>query len=204
MVGKVKDLTGAKFGRLTVLGLDHVANRKSYWLCQCECGAQKVIRADNLHSNTGRPVTLSCGCYNREKRTNLIDNRSKSKLYHVYYGILQRCNNPKAESYQYYGARGIKCKFADWEHFRDWAVNSGYKDGLTIDRINNDGDYEPSNCCWVTMQEQQLNKRQASDACLVEYEGKLVNLSQLSKLTGIKYVTLYYRFTHGLPLLSKV
>lgn len=202
MVCKVKDLTGQKFGRLTVLTLDHVANRKSFWLCQCECGAQKVIRGDCLHSNTGRAVTLSCGCYNREKCTTLIDNRSKSKLYHVYYGILQRCNNPRNSAYEYYGGRGIKCEFVDWEQFRDWSLNNGYKDGLTIDRINNDGNYSPINCRWITLAEQQTNKRQPCDAHLVEYAGKQVNLMQLSELTGIKYGTLYYRYRRNLPLFT--
>lgn len=203
MVGTVKDLTGKKFGMLTVLKLDHIANKRSFWLCKCDCGNIKVIRGDCLKSSTGRPVTVSCGCYNRNKKSAYIDNRSKDKLYHVYYGILQRCNNPDCTAYKHYGGRGIKCLFENWESFRDWSLSHGHKEGLTIDRINVNGNYEPKNCRWITIQEQQLNKNRACDECVVEYEGKLYNLTQLAKIVNIKYGTLYYRYKHNLPLFTQ-
>lgn len=204
-MGRVKDLTGKRFGMLTVLRLAYVLNKHTYWTCKCDCGAIKDIRGDTLKSNTGRPVTVSCGCYNRNKvPAGYIDNRTKTKLYHVYYGILQRCNNPKSNGYEWYGERGIKCLFKDWEHFKSWALTSGYKEGLTIDRIDVNGNYTPENCRWVTIQEQSQNKRQPKTAHLVWYQGKQVNLMQLSKITGERYANLYYRYTHNKPLFSKV
>lgn len=203
MVGQVKDITGNKYGRLTVIRLDHITNKRSFWLCKCDCGNYKVIRGDCLKSGTGRPCTISCGCYNREKKPAYIDNRTKTKLYHVFYGILQRCNNPNDRAYKYYGGRGIKCLFKDWIEFRNWSLSHGYKDGLTIDRINVNGNYEPKNCRWITISEQQLNKNRACDEHVVEYEGKLYNLMQLSKVVPVKYGTLYYRYTHNLPLFTQ-
>lgn len=198
MVGKVKDIIGRKFGMLTVLKLDRTQNKRSYWLCKCECGVEKVIRGDCLKAGT-----ISCGCYNKSKKTAYIDGRSKDKLYHVYYGILQRCNNSNNKAYKYYGARGIKCLFADWESFKNWALSNGYEHGLTIERVDNNGNYEPKNCKWITNQEQQLNKRQASNYCLVNYNGKAVNLMQLAKLTNVKYHNLYYRYKNNKPLFTQ-
>lgn len=198
----IKDLTGQRFGRLTVLNLDKTENRKSYWRCQCDCGNQVIVRSDCLKSGTGRPCTVSCGCYNREKNTAYIDGRCKTKLYHVYYGILQRCNNPREKHYNDYGGRGIQCLFQNWEQFRDWSLNNGYQEGLSIDRINNDGNYSPENCRWTTQAVQNSNKRPRSTDIFVEYEGQRVNLAHASKLSGIKYGTLYYRYKRNQPLFT--
>lgn len=157
--GRPLDISGQRFGRLVAIkrvGRD--ANRQSLWLCKCDCGKEVVVRMKSLR----RGDTKSCGCIqNREHHEN-TDNR----LYHVWAGMKQRCDNPKHISFKWYGAKGIKvCE--EWSRsflaFKNWANETGYDSSaqrgqFTIDRINPDGDYEPRNCRWVTIEEQQLNK----------------------------------------------
>ena len=197
MSGKLKDLTGNRYGRLTVLGLDRVENKKSFWRCLCDCGNHTIVRSDCLKSGTGRPCTLSCGCYNREKKSSYIDDRSKEKLYRVYYGMLERCNNPNATAYKHYGARGIKCLFGGYPQFKSWALSNGYKEGLTIDRIDNNGNYEPSNCRWVTMKAQNVNKR---NTIRITVNGVRKPLSMWAKEYKLPYTTVYNRYRKGLPV----
>lgn len=121
---------------------------------------------------------------------------TKTKLYSVWKGMRRRCNNPKSHAYKYYGGRGITvCK--EWDEsfvaFKSWASRSGYAEGLTIDRINNNEGYSPENCRWATRSEQMQNTRLNSRAILVN--GK--PLSEISKETGIKYKTLKQRYYHG-------
>lgn len=195
----IKDLTGQKFGMLTVLGLDHIANRRSYWLCRCDCGNLKVLRGDTFRSGTGRPVAVSCGCYNRTKKVwSYIDNRSKTKLYRVYYAMLGRCNDPKCKVYHYYGGRGIKCLFSNFEEFRDWALANGYEDGLTIDRINNDGNYEPNNCRWVPMSVNHENRRKSSAYLKLYLDGNEYTLAELCRLINQPYMKMYHLMRHDL------
>lgn len=196
MTKRIKDLTGQRFGMLTVLKLDHVAKiggkYRTFWLCQCECGNQKVLRGDTFRSGTGRPVTVSCGCYVRNRKSPAyIDDRSKTKLYHVYYGILQRCNNPNSSHYSYYGERGIKCLFRDWDEFRDWSLSHGYEHGLTIDRIDNNGNYEPSNCRWVPMSVNHENRRKSSAYLRLFLDGKEYSLAEICRMVNQPYMKMY-------------
>lgn len=125
----VRNLTGQKFGRLTVIGLHRIedvhGHRRVYYKCACDCGNYKIVRSDCLVSGN----TTSCGCYNREKCTSRIDDRSKEKLYHVYYGMKQRCYNTQDKAYKYYGARGIKIS-PEWSNYLD------FKSGHMIMVIN--------------------------------------------------------------------
>ena len=161
MSGKLKDLTGQVFGRLTVESFSHMNGKHSYWNCRCECGNIHIVRSDCLKGG----LVKSCGCLNREPR-GITHGQSKTKLYHVWAGIKQRCNNPNANHYDRYGGRGITyCKeWEKYEPFYTWAMNNGYQEGLTIDRIDNDGNYEPTNCRWITIAEQQRNKCQRKSA----------------------------------------
>lgn len=162
MSRKLKDLRGYKFGKLTVVSLSHMVGKHSYWNCICECGNKHTVRSDCLKNG----VVKSCGCLNtidREKP----DSIKKHKLYRVYWGMKQRCYNPNQKHYNRYGGRGITvCEEwkNDFQAFYDWSMSHGYKEGLTIDRIDNDGNYEPSNCRWVTQAEQNLNKTQRKSA----------------------------------------
>lgn len=155
------DLTGKKFGRLTVISFSHMNGKHSYWNCQCDCGNECKVRIDCL--KTG--LVKSCGCLQYEHAIT-THGQSKTKLYHVWASMKNRCDNPNTRHYNRYGGRGISyCP--DWEKyesFYNWSILSGYEDGLTIDRINNDGNYEPKNCRWITIQEQQKNKTQRKSA----------------------------------------
>ena len=198
-MGKLIDLTGKRFGRLTVTGFSKLENRKSYWVCLCDCGNTTIVRSDSLKAKDGKN-TVSCGCQQKENFTFFVDGRSKEKLYHVYYSILTRCNKENCSSYEYYGGRGIKCDFSSYEEFRSWALSNGYKEGLTIDRIDVNGNYSASNCRWVTMKEQNSNRRKYKNAITVVVNGKEKSLKDIAKELNLSYSAVYYRYSNNLPL----
>jgi hypothetical protein len=198
-MGKFKDLTGKRFGRLVVLGLDHVEdknNRKrKFWTCKCDCGSEKVIRTDAL---TGGGTT-SCGCFARERAAELLTSHGEAdtRLYRIWHDMKERCSNSKMKTCSRYKARGIKvCD--EWknsyERFSFWAKNNGYEDHLSIDRIDNNGNYCPENCRWVTNKQ---NSRNRECNIIVEYKGNSITLSEASELTNIKYETLRVRYHKG-------
>ena len=161
---KIKDLTGKRFGRLTVVSF---AGRNKYnrslWNCLCDCGNQKIVNSNSLK----RGLTKSCGCLDKEKHithpNRTTHGECGTRLYRIWQGMISRCYNPNTPSYQkWYGSKGVTvCD--EWRYnfwiFRNRAVLHGYKDNLTIDRIDPYGNYEPSNCRWATFQEQTHNKR---------------------------------------------
>lgn len=160
---KIDDLTNQKFGRLTVLGLDtEKQSRKTYWICQCECGTIKSCRSDSLKSG----AVISCGCRKKEQdKENLTKHydhmQSGTRLYYIWQGMKARCYNEHNIRYVNYGGRGIKvCD--EWKDnftaFYQWAIDNGYSEEKTIDRINVDGDYEPSNCRWADIKTQCNNR----------------------------------------------
>lgn len=151
-----EDLTGQRFGKLTVLERASNGNHKqTRWLCRCDCGNERIVQARSLKSGN----TKSCGCLQKEKTT--THGQARTRLYATWRSMRYRCSNPHHRSYKWYGGKGIKvCKEWDdsFDAFHDWAVSHGYTDNLTIDRIDASKDYEPSNCRWITMSEQQRNK----------------------------------------------
>lgn len=171
-MGQVKDITGKKFGMLTVLRQDGFAkpnkrgSRYAMWFCKCDCG--NYCRMDT--GTIKKPGNHSCGCLATEhladmSKKNITHGMTGTRLYGCYKGMMSRCYREKDIHYNAYGKRGIAV-CAEWKNkpdvFIKWAVSHGYSDALTLDRINVNGNYEPSNCRWIPMSEQYKNKQSNS------------------------------------------
>lgn len=192
----VIDLSGQRFGRLTVIKrVENGNGGRARWLCRCDCGNEKTVLSGNLRSGD----IQSCGCLWKE----LTSARSTrhglhhTRLYSIWIGMIHRCTDEKHIYYKHYGGRGIKV-CSEWLNsvtaFYDWAMGNGYSDELTIDRIDPDGDYEPSNCRWATAKVQASNKRKT---IRLEINGETKTMDEWSKTTGVKYATIYARYKRG-------
>ena len=189
-----KDLTGTVFGKLIVIkkvGKNKL--RQNLWECKCECG-KSVIKTTNYLKNSVHP---SCGCWGREIKRELMINRnkthnhSKTRLYKEWKAIKDKCYRITHLYYCYYGGKGIKVWEAwkdNFENFKEWALNNGYQDDLTIDRIDVNGDYCPENCRWVTPKEQANNR---TNNVYAYYQGQLLPLIEIAKITNKPYSTIY-------------
>lgn len=195
------DLTGQKFGRWTVVAEAEkdpsIISRSKRWLCQCECGTRRVVSANSLMS--GR--SLSCGCYHSEimrdvGATNATHGLSSSRLYAIFKHMNNRCSNPNDIRYEEYGGRGIRVcdEWASFGAFAEWALTHGYRDTLSIDRIDVNGDYCPDNCRWSTPKEQAINRR---SSVLYEYNGQTHCISEWAEIFGMNYTKLWKRLHNG-------
>lgn len=180
----MRDLTGTRFGRLVVTGFSHRAKSNYYWNLLCDCG--NGITSDR--SGLSRGVTKSCGCLHKEiaGKINRKHGLYKHPLYNVWEGMNERCYNKNAASYNRYGGRGITIYYewrSDFKAFYNWAMSTGYAKGLQIDRINNDGNYEPSNCRWVTP---SINTQNSTSAKLLHNSvSSIINSEKTAKELSI-------------------
>lgn len=188
------DLTGQTFGRLTVISPAQNKGKKTAWLCLCSCGNEKIIRTSALT----RGLTKSCGCINHDNllNRNIKHNLSHFRIYRIWECIKTRCINQNTNYYKHYGKRGIKLcdAWLNFENFKNWAFSNGYSEGLTIDRIDVNGNYEPSNCRWVTPKTQARNRRNNH---LLTYNGITLCLTEWSEKLGISYSALESRILRG-------
>lgn len=180
----VKDLAGMRFGHLTVVKLAHCHGGQAHWLCSCDCGKDTVVRSSRLRNGQ----TSSCGC----KKGHITHHESKTRLYHIWRNMLDRCLNPKNPQYESYGARGIVVcdEWFEYVPFRNWALANGYSKELSIDRINNDGGYCPENCRWTTALQQANNTRKTR---FITYNGETHSVSEWARILNIKQSTLSMR-----------
>lgn len=198
-MSKALKLEGKKFARLLVLKrVENDKKEDSCWLCLCDCGNKKIVRG--YHLTSGR--IKSCGCIKKEiirsrESTHLLTN---TKLYRIWAGIKQRCFNSNHKNYERYKGRGITmCEEwkDDFMSFYNWAIKNGYKNGLTIERINNDGNYSPSNCRWATREEQANN---TSRNHFIVFHGEKHTIADWAKKLDIGYKRLSNRINSGLPI----
>lgn len=186
------DLIGVRFGRLEVIQISESAKSgHSKWLCKCDCGGETIV----LGSNLRRGHTTSCGCLHQEKRTK--HGKSKHRLYTIWAMMKRRCLNKKSKDYSRYGGRGISV-CSEWidnfSAFYDWAMKNGYRSDLSLDRANNDGSYNPPNCRWTTVKEQQNNTRCNK---IISHNGKSLTIAQWSEELGIPDSVLRTRIKRG-------
>jgi hypothetical protein len=189
-----EDLTAKRYNRWTVLGFSHTdKHRTQFWNCICECGKQKVVNA--AHIKTGR--SRSCGCLQKETISKLKKHgQYGTKLYGVWAGMKQRCQNPKAHEYENYGGRGITV-CTNWQTakpFLDWALANGYREGLQLDRINTDKGYSPENCRFVTPAENECNRK---NNVFLTVGNETKTISEWSRIVGCKKDLIYSRIKLG-------
>ena len=195
---QLEDLTGKRFGYYTVLEkCERKTNERLYWLCKCDCGTIKKVE----HYNLIKGKIRSCGCFQKQDVSKRFSKHRKTnnRLFHVWVSMRGRCNNPKNTAYKNYGGRGIKvCK--EWQddfmNFYNWAIKNGYDENAeyskcTLERLNVNGDYEPSNCTFKSAKEQANNRR---SNILIEYKGEKHTLLEWCEILGLEYRTILNRY----------
>lgn len=197
LTDRSRALEAQRFGRLTVIELVRRENGFQYWLCLCDCGNTKVIRGDSLL--TGK--TLSCKCLNNEiASSRATHGRGGTRLYSAWNAMKQRCHNPNSTEYHNYGGRGIIVCERWRDSFENFLADMGERpEGMSIDRIDNDGNYEPGNCRWATSAEQARNKRTNN---LVTFQNRTLTVMDWARYFKIPRSTLYARVKKGLPVES--
>lgn len=192
---KTQDITGQKYHNLTAVRRVENINGRVSWEFRCDCGNIVILNKDRVVRGNDH----SCGCKKRRQCGELCHTHgmTDTPLYYIWKGMKQRCYNPKVSNYHNYGGRGISvCDewLDDFQAFYDWAILHGYEPGLSIDRIDNNGDYSPSNCQWATRTEQSNNTRTNKQ---LTYDGKTQSISQWARELNIGDGTLRTRLNLG-------
>jgi len=210
------DIINKEYGRLLVIEYVYKKNNYHYYRCKCDCGNEAIVFRNHLISGRSK----SCGCLRSEMQR--IAGKSKTgrnnpnygkfgkehskykhgdsdtKLYNTWKNIKQRCNDPNANNYKWYGGRDIKVcdEWSIYTNFKNWALANGYADNLTIDRIENNGDYEPDNCQWITSFENLSRRERGKYKHLTDKIMELYNKGEskvsISKKVGIPRSTIHY------------
>lgn len=205
----MQDLTNRRFHRLVCQEMvGHNKWNRRLWRCQCDCGSSYVVNENALKKNN----TKSCGCLNREKRAErgrttiqaaiiarTTHRCTRSRLHRIWKGMKTRCYNPRVDNFKNYGGRGVTvCEEwkGDFRSFRQWALINGYRDDLSIERIDNNSGYCPSNCTWATRTDQNRNKR---NNLRIEIDGRCLTAHQWSEIYGISPELIGDRILKGWP-----
>lgn len=195
---KAKDLTGKTFNQLTVIGFDckkkyNNGKYQNYWLCKCECGNIKSVSTVNL--TKGR--TKSCGCILKRNSGQTKHGLTKERIYNEYHNMKSRIYCSSRKDHKWYENISICEQWLDKKYgflnFVIWAYNNGYNDSLTLDRINSNGNYEPSNCRWITIQKQQQNKRNNR---YVIYNNEKICVSEFARRINATSSQVIYRLNN--------
>jgi len=185
----IEDISGRLFGHLTALRrIESDRHSHARWLCRCDCGTEKGI----LYAQLMRGTTHSCGCHKaqllKDKKTK--HGKSNSKIYSIWCNMIRRCYDSRVSNYHRYGGRGIEiCE--RWLRFEHFLADMGDPpDGMSLDRVNNDGNYEPSNCRWATREQQSKN---STRPILLSFRGLTMNVTEWATHLGISQGTLSER-----------
>lgn len=197
----VKDLTGKRFGRLVAVScVGRTTNGNAKWLCRCDCGGTKIVASWGLVSGN----TQSCGCIKAEQNKEMFTKHGdaahgkRNRLYRIWAGAKTRCYNQRQQNaFRKYGAKGVQmCD--EWrnsyESFKLWALENGYDDSLTLDRVDPAGPYSPENCRWATQKQQQNNR---TNNRRIEFNGHTKTLAEWADATGFTKSTIEHRLSRG-------
>ena len=187
-----ESLIGQKYNSLTIIGFEH-RGKCWFWKCQCDCGKEIVAMPNKVRN--GHTKTCGCGkverCHALTEKYRITHAGRGERLYYIWRGMKSRCTNNGNKDFSKYGGRGISvCNewFCNYANFREWALKNGYRNDLTIDRIDVNGNYCPENCRWITLKEQSRNKR---ITIYVTVNGVTKPLSEMCEDYRIKYQSAY-------------
>lgn len=182
------DLTGRRFGKLTVEGLASADKGILVWNCVCDCGNITLVRGNNLRSG----AVQSCGCLKHKQSHNRTHGESQSKLYRHWRSMIYRCLSPKHKAYKWYGGRGITVcqEWQTYEGFRAWVLCTRPDESYTVERIDVNGNYSPENCTWIPMNEQANNR---TSCIMISHNNRTQNLTEWCNEYGLDYKLVHNR-----------
>lgn len=189
------NILGQKYGSLEVIGGGEYVNGATKWICKCDCGNIVTVRRTDLVN--GKQKTCGCGKSKRMTEMNTKHGDCNTRLYRTWCNMKSRCQNENEKDFKWYGGKGVKvCKeWEEFEHFKKWAIENGYEENLTIDRVDSGKDYCPENCRFIPLEE---NIRRAVEKHILNASGRSLNVRQWGKELGMSSYTIYsWVYNHG-------